>query len=1519
MASKVNGLIQKVDPGNSTQYSIASTAYGYCETAAATTAKVVDMTGFTLIEGTTVHIKFKERNNSTNPTLNINGTGAYPIVQYGTTAAGSGDTTSGWNAGAVLTLTFDGTSWVRDQGYNTTLSYGTSASAVSTTASAGTATTVSRSDHVHSIALATGDNDGQVKIAGTNVTVKGLGSNAYSSTAYLPLAGGTMTGGINLVGNQSSAYNTKGLVFTNGSRLGEDTSKNLGIYGGAKVVIRPNSSSSSSVDGIEILGTGLIPTNNNTENLGASDHKWNTVYATTFNGNATSATKATQDGSGNVITDTYVKKAGDTMTGRLTAAKGFVNLLVGTGVAGKDNGSSDTSTRYQPAKWTFDAGVTVADGDIFTVKIPVAGHDYGVYMSVNNGTNYYPIVLNGTGRLTTHYPVSTYITVVYETQGSAASMFPLNGGMSRVTVNNGAFRIINYYDSNSDYGYYGRKIYPNIKAGANKIFPYTLIMENSDGRWESIVTSASTGTDKVKNAHGFLLSQVWAMYANATYNENGNVGTYNIYTNHSGLIDIRYSINVTTSSGLTGYKPVYLVGTIGTDGLFYLSDTWWTQTLPTTDDGKVYVYIGDAYDTYRITLSEVNTAYFYRDSRLQQYASGRGIKNISRSGTTFTVTRDDGSTFTFTQQDNNSVTGVKGNAESSYRTGNVNITPANVLGTGTTAQFWRGDNTWSDTLAGSAGSNTPVLKLTSSAALASGQFTWGVSHLAASMVAGSNTSGIVTGQGASKGNSAYFGFHYEGSDSASNYISMGMYGYNHLVKIYNTGDIDLTGSIRRYYSAASTSPVIAVSSNDKDVTVLSVGHGAAYGPPTSCYYKLMYKGTGSSPNNTLQLIAAKNTTETTAVSMDENGNVTFNGTVIMTKTQDASATVNNSPALIVGGAATSTHLELDANEIMAKTNGTSTAALYLNNDGGQVYINNKYAVTLPTSGQTSGQVVIADGTTGGIKTSGYTIATSVPSGAVFTDQKVTQTNQTASNDYRILLSGTADDTTRTEGANKNTNLRFNPGTQTLSVGGSIDATGNLSITGNTTLSGETAANSITAGQLLVTGNASFTQIPTAPTPEATSNDTSIATTAFVMNAFTANDAMVFKGVVNANGDLPATHKQGWTYKVGTAGTYAGIVCEVGDTIYCITDGTAANNAHWQVVQNNVDGAVYRGANAFVDGKVVVADGTAGKVKMIPNQSINTVYAGPGSGSAGAPSFRALVAADIPTITKSKISDFAHVHGNITNDGKIGSTADYAVYTTTGGLVTAGSFAFSDPTASGSTTSFIDTVSQDSKGKITATKKNLDTSGTWTGNAAKLGTTTVGSAIKPIYLSSGTATECTTYAGGTAVTLNNSSKAGSTASFYAPTAGGTANTQALVGNGATAAPKWVNISPSITITAGTSSAAPKVNVTVLGQSGTAQAITTASTSVYGVTKLNSATNSTSTTEAATPSAVKAAYDLASGHKYWADVEATSAAAYNKAPEMATLKLNGNTSATAVSTSNVSLIFDTTTKALNFVFA
>ena len=66
-------------------------------------------------------------------------------------------------------------------------------------------------------------------------------------------------------------------------------------------------------------------------------------------------------------------------------------------------------------------------------------------------------------------------------------------------------------------------------------------------------------------------------------------------------------------------------------------------------------------------------------------------------------------------------------------------------------------------------------------------------------------------------------------------------------------------------------------------------------------------------------------------------------------------------------------------------------------------------------------------------------------------------------------------------------------------------------------------------------------------------------------------------------------------------------------------------------------------------------------------------------------------------------------------------------------------------------------------------------------------------------------------------------------------------------------------PKSTAVTNVALATNKITKTINGT--TTDVVTAASTSAYGITKLNSATNSTSTTEAATPSAVKTAYDLA----------------------------------------------------------
>ena len=122
-----------------------------------------------------------------------------------------------------------------------------------------------------------------------------------------------------------------------------------------------------------------------------------------------------------------------------------ITALTGTGTAGQDKGSGSTN-RYVPALWTFNSGITVADGEIYFIKIPVAGGSYGVYLSLNNGTNYYPVAINNTkARFQTNYAKDTVIAVTYES-GGVCNCYARTGADSRTDVT-GCFRVLNDYDT----------------------------------------------------------------------------------------------------------------------------------------------------------------------------------------------------------------------------------------------------------------------------------------------------------------------------------------------------------------------------------------------------------------------------------------------------------------------------------------------------------------------------------------------------------------------------------------------------------------------------------------------------------------------------------------------------------------------------------------------------------------------------------------------------------------------------------------------------------------------------------------------------------------------------------------------------------------------------------------------------------------------------------------------------------------------------------------------------------------
>lgn len=112
-------------------------------------------------------------------------------------------------------------------------------------------------------------------------------------------------------------------------------------------------------------------------------------------------------------------------------------------------------------------------------------------------------------------------------------------------------------------------------------------------------------------------------------------------------------------------------------------------------------------------------------------------------------------------------------------------------------------------------------------------------------------------------------------------------------------------------------------------------------------------------------------------------------------------------------------------------------------------------------------------------------------------------------------------------------------------------------------------------------------------------DLEAATKQYVDNTMSAVDAMRYKGTVGTGGTietLPTENvRQGDTYKVAVAGTYAGVECEVSDMIIALADAeTGSTDANWTVVQGNIDGAVTGPASSTAE-NLPVFDNATGKV------------------------------------------------------------------------------------------------------------------------------------------------------------------------------------------------------------------------------------------------------------------------------------------------------------------------------------
>lgn len=204
-------------------------------------------------------------------------------------------------------------------------------------------------------------------------------------------------------------------------------------------------------------------------------------------------------------------------------------------------------------------------------------------------------------------------------------------------------------------------------------------------------------------------------------------------------------------------------------------------------------------------------------------------------------------------------------------------------------------------------------------------------------------------------------------------------------------------------------------------------------------------------------------------------------------------------------------------------------------------------------------------------------------------------------------------------------------------------------------------------------------------------------------------ALKYKGTIGTGtvtathvNSLPPSHDVGDVWVVSSDGTYAGKACEVGDYIVCNTKGTTATDAHWdvlngenQVSQTSINKTIQVGGG---EQTIATVDGT--EIKLSITQEANVVkkidltsYVNALNNNAGT-----------GVVTGAKLE---------TNGGGNKLTLSYSSISTLIPNV-------QDPTANGTSVTFIDAISQ-TNGKITATKKTVSTmSGASTSAAGAVG-------------------------------------------------------------------------------------------------------------------------------------------------------------------------------------------------------
>lgn len=295
-----------------------------------------------------------------------------------------------------------------------------------------------------------------------------------------------------------------------------------------------------------------------------------------------------------------------TVNGQSLLGSGDISITGNVHVGQLDNTSTSTNMTAQIS------GITaLTDGVTLLLENGVVTSANNVKLNVN-GLGAKPIYQTqaANSSITTQFNINYTALLIYDSTRIAG----------------GAWMFVYGYDTNTNtIGYQLRINTSSQLPMSDYTNRYRIFFTSADGKkWVPSTTSTSTNATAARAVTQTPIDPFGEIvYYGSTTAVNAGARPSGTSLWQQYALTLGYAFNRTGAALVLTYPaPVYIKCTPQIDGSAIMdADTPYVQSLPTTDDGKIYIYLGLAYTATQIEIRMTHPVYYYKNGAIREWTN----------------------------------------------------------------------------------------------------------------------------------------------------------------------------------------------------------------------------------------------------------------------------------------------------------------------------------------------------------------------------------------------------------------------------------------------------------------------------------------------------------------------------------------------------------------------------------------------------------------------------------------------------------------------------------------------------------------------------------------------------------------------------------------------------------------------------------------------------------------------------------------------------------------------------------